>query len=168
MSATKKSVLLACLIALGLVLGYIENMLHFLPLYGLKIGFSNLVVLFALYALDAKSACCVGMLKAVLNGFLFAGLVSIVYSSLGILAALFGMIIAKKSGFFSEIGVSMAGSCLFQAGQILAACLVLQSNAPLYYLPYLWLGAVGCGLLSGILVRVVLKRFLIAGDRYYE
>lgn len=158
MSAIKKNMLSACLVALGLVLGYIENLIPaFIPLYGLKIGFSNLVVLYALFEMNGKQAFVIGILKSFLSGVLFSGLMSIAYSLPAILLATLGMRCIKNRKEFSEIGVSAVGSALFQVGQISAACVVLASFAPIYYLPYLLIGSVFCGILSGFLVGLVRK-----------
>ena len=75
MSATKKIVVCAILTALGIVLGYIENLFpQIIPLYGLKIGFSNLVVIYALYEFSIKYAISIGVAKSVLSGITFSGL----------------------------------------------------------------------------------------------
>lgn len=159
-SAIKKRLVCALLVTVGLLLGYLESVLFpVIPLYGLKIGFSNLPVLFALYYFNSKCAYAVGITKAVLNGLLFAGGMSILYSATGIVLSVFVMSALKKINNLSVYGVSVAGSALFQVGQIIVACMVLQSYAPLYYLSYLLFGSVICGLICGGVVWIVLRHF---------
>ena len=160
MSVTKKNVLCAVLVACGLILGYVENMFPpVIPLYGLKIGFSNLVVIYSLYILNTKRALAIGVIKAVLCGLLFSGLMSIAYSMLGIIFSVFSMHTVKKfQNFMSEIGVSVIGSATFQVGQIVVACVFLKNIAPIYYLSYLLIGSVPCGIISGSIVRMIKNR----------
>lgn len=161
-SATKKTLFSALLVTLGLVLGYVENMfLPIIPLYGLKIGFSNIVVICAVYQSGFKNALAIGVLKAFLSGVFFSGLMSIAYGVTGILFSVFAMNLIKNKSSFSEVGVSVLGSGMFQIGQVLVACAVLNSAAPLYYLSYLLIGSVPCGIVSGLLVHILRKRFKI-------
>ena len=153
MSAIKKNLLCAFLVTLGLILGYLEQTFLPLPFYGLKIGLSNLPVIFVLYYLGIGYAYTTGILKAILSGLLFSGVMSIFYSFFGIIFAVSGMGFVKKSGKCSAIGVSVAGSSLFQVGQVAVACIILSSKAPLYYLAYLLIGSVFCGVISGILIK---------------
>lgn len=169
MSVTKKSLVCALLVTVGLVLGYIESVVFpIVPLYGLKIGFSNLSVLFALYCFDAKSAYTVGVIKAMLNGLLFSGSMSIFYGATGIVLAVFGMCVLKKTNQCSVYGVSVIGSALFQIGQIIIACLILKSYAPFYYLSYLLIGSVPCGLISGGIVWLIGKHTRLFKEFIYE
>lgn len=169
MSVTKKSLVCALMVTVGLVLGYIESTLFpITPFYGLKIGFSNLSVLFVLYCFGVKYACAVALVKATLSGLLFSGTMSIFYSATGIIFAVFGMFLLKKANRFSIYGVSVAGSALFQVGQILIACLMLKSYAPFYYLAYLLIGSVPCGLISGGIVWIIGKHTRLFKEFIYE
>lgn len=155
-SVTKKTLFSALLVTLGLVLGYVENVfLPAMPLYGLKIGFSNLVVIYALYETGIKSALMVGVLKAIISGLLFSGIVSIAYGVAGIILSVFSMKLVKSCPWFSETGVSVMGSAAFHVGQIIVACTLLKSFAPVYYLAYLLIGSVFCGIVSGTLIHIL-------------
>lgn len=169
MSAIKKNLTCACLVTIGLILGYIESAFFpVIPLYGLKIGFSNLAVLVALFAFGAKYALGVGLLKAVLGGFLFSGAMSIFYGAVGISFAVLGMCMLMKIGKCSILGISVLGSGLFQLGQIAVACFFLQSFAPLYYLSYLLIGSVPCGLICGGVSWIVGKQTRLFKEFLYE
>lgn len=169
MSATKKNLTCACLVTVGLILGYIESTFFpVIPLYGLKIGFSNLAVLVALFAFGAKYALGVGLLKAVLSGFLFSGAMSIFYGAVGISFAVLGMCMLMKTGKCSILGISVLGSSLFQVGQIAVACCFLQSSAPLFYLSYLLIGSVPCGLLCGGIAWLIGRKTRLLKEFIYE
>lgn len=155
-SVTKKTLFSAILVTVGLILGYIENIFFpVIPLYGLKIGFSNLVVIYALYETKIKNALVIGVVKAILSGLLFSGVMSVLYSVAGIMLSVLLMHFAKKISFLSEFGVSILGSAAFQVGQTAVACLLLKSSAPVYYLAYLLIGSTFCGAVSGTLIHIL-------------
>ena len=160
MSATKKNMLCAFLVAVSIVLGYVEFLLPtIIPIYGLKIGFSIFPLLYAFFELSAKRALIIGIIKALLNSILFSGLMSFLYSLTGIIFTVAGMyILYSVFNSFSEIGVSVLGSALFQLGQVLTATLILKSIAPVLYLPYLLLGSIVCGIFSGTVIKILRTR----------
>ncbi len=161
MSRISKILLCACFVALSLVLGYLEFLIPALiPIYGLKIGFSNFPVIYAMYEISPKHAFIIGILKAVLSGILFSGLISSFYSLIGIIFSVLGMwvLYVFLKNLFTEIGVSVFGSWLFQIGQVFTASLLLKSFAPFYCLPYLLIGSILCGTISGIVIENLRKK----------
>lgn len=160
MSATKKNMLCAFLIAVSVVLGYVEFLFPpVIPIYGLKIGFSIFPLLYAFFELSPKSALIIGIIKSLLNSILFSGIMSFAYSFTGIIFAVAGMyVIYTVFDAFSEIGISALGSAMFQAGQVLAASLILKSVAPFIYLPYLLFGSIACGIFSGTVIKILRTR----------
>lgn len=67
----KKTVILGFLLALSLILSYIESLLPLaVGIPGLKLGLSNLVVVILLYLYGGREALAVNLLRIVLSGFL--------------------------------------------------------------------------------------------------
>ena len=64
----------------------------------------------------------------------------------------------KKTGLFSHIAVSVAGGVLHNAGQILMACILLETNIITYYLPVLILSGTLAGIVIGLLASVMVSR----------
>jgi len=58
----------------------------------------------------------------------------------------------------SPIGVSVTGAALHNTGQLLAACVLMQTAAVFSFLPVLLISAAVTGTLTGIAARIVLKR----------
>lgn len=152
--------LCAFLVAVSVVLGYVEFLIPpVIPVYGLKIGFSIFPLLYAFFELSPKRALIIGIIKAFLNSILFSGLVSFAYSLTGIIFTVAGMyILYSLFKSFSEIGISVLGSALFQVGQVITAILILKSIAPLLYLPYLLFGSIACGVFSGTVIKILRTR----------
>jgi len=69
----------------------------------------------------------------------------------------------KRTNCFSMIGISMAGAVAHNIGQLLAASLLLQSSAVIYYLPVLLLTGIPTGILTGFLLNSLLEHDKTSG-----
>ena len=146
------------LIALACVLGYIEALIP-LPLpVGVKLGLANLMTLVALYTVGGRGAAMVSLVRIILVGFTFGNMGSMLYSLAGGVFSLLIMILAKKSGWFSQIGVSVLGGVFHNIGQLTVAALVTETGGVFVYLPFLLVGGVVAGVLIGILGGIMVER----------
>jgi len=146
------------LIALACVLGYIEALIP-LPLpVGVKLGLANLMTLVALYTVGGRGAAMVSLVRIILVGFTFGNMGSMLYSLAGGVFSLLIMIMAKKSGWFSQIGVSVLGGVFHNIGQLTVAALVTETGGVFVYLPFLLVGGVVAGVLIGILGGIMVER----------
>ena len=100
---------------------------------------------------------CVNLLRIFLSGFLFGNLFMIIYSLAGAFSSFFAMLFLKKTGKFSEEGVSMAGGVFHNLGQLALAFFVLRTAGIWIYLPVLMLSGLGSGWLIGGLAGRMLK-----------
>ena len=156
---TRKVVHMGMLIALAMVLSFIESQIPaFIAVPGLKLGLANIAVVFALYRLGFREALGVSLIRVVLSAILFGSVVSGLYSAAGAILSLAGMALLKKTGFFGTVGVSVSGAVLHNLGQIGIACLILRTQALVYYLPFLILSAVAAGVVIGIVSAVLVER----------
>ena len=155
---------LALLVAVGMILSYIESLVPpLVAVPGVKLGLSNIATVFALYALGVPSAVSVSLLRVCLSALLFGNSVSFIYSLSGAVLAILFMALLRKVGLFSAVGVSVVGGVAHNAGQVLAAVLVMENAAISYYLIPLavsgTLAGVAVGIAAGILV-VKLKKHI--------
>ena len=156
---TRKIARMGLLVALAMILSYVESLIPaFVAVPGVKVGLANIVVIFALYTLGPVEALTVSLLRVILSSFLFGSVLSLLYSLSGALLSLGGMIVMKKLKIFSTLVVSVTGGVLHNVGQILVACLVLETDVLLYYLPVLILSGVITGAVIGIIASLVIKR----------
>jgi len=160
--STKQLVTLSALVAVAMILSYIESMIPaFVAVPGVKMGLSNIATVFALYALGWQYAICVSVVRVFLSALLFGNFVSLIYSLSGAALALALMILLKKLDRFSSVGVSVAGGVGHNAGQIIAACIVMENTAiSLYIIPLIISGTLSgivIGLVAGNLVERVKK-----------
>lgn len=147
------------LTALGLIIGYIEFLIPIpLGIPGVKPGFANIVIVWALYSLGPWEALMINGMRILLSGFLFGNFSMILYSLAGAAVSFLCMCLAKKSGLFSMTGVSMIGGVMHNMGQLLVAMAVLETVSLVYYGPVLLAAGVITGLLIGIVTGEVKKR----------
>ena len=64
----------------------------------------------------------------------------------------------KKTGRFTEIMVSVTGGILHNIGQIAMACLILETAALRYYLPFLLVSGIIAGVVVGLVSAVLVQR----------
>ena len=156
---TEKTAQLGLLTALALIAGYIELLIPMpVGIPGVKPGLANLVVVWALYALGPYEALAVNGMRILLSGFLFGNLSMILYSLAGAAMSFVCMYLAKKSGAFTILGVSIVGGVTHNVGQLLVAMAVLETKSLIYYGPVLLAAGLVTGAVIGMLAGEVEKR----------
>jgi heptaprenyl diphosphate synthase len=145
--------------ALAMILSYVESLLPlFWGIPGVKLGLANSMSLTILYLMGVPAAFLISFIRIVLTGFLFGNAFSIVYSLAGALLSLTVMILLKKTGVFSMVGISMAGGIAHNIGQIIVAIFLVENLNLLYYLPVLLIAGAATGFVIGLLSREILRR----------
>ena len=156
---TKKIAVLALSIALAMILSFVESQIPaFVAIPGVKIGLANIAVVFVLYKLGWKEAVLISLVRVFMVSVLFGTAVSLFYSVAGAALSLTGMVLLKRTGLFSTVAVSVTGGVLHNVGQILMACLLLETNVIVYYLPFLILSGVIAGVVIGVVAAIMVKR----------
>lgn len=156
----KKISRLSMLIALSVVIGIIES---YIPIFtgiipGLKLGLSNIVIIYVLYTYGFKDAIYVSIVRVILVGILRTGLFTIpfFFSLTGAIFSIVTMYLVKKIKIFSIIGVSILGSLSHSVGQILIGIILINKNI-IYYFPYLLIFSIPTGIVVGIISKKLLK-----------
>lgn len=150
----------ALLSAIALVLGWVERMIPISGIPGVKLGLGNLVLLYALYLMDRKSAALLMLIKVFLSGFLFgSSLWTILISLGGGACSLLAMILLKCIPRLDIVFVSVGGAIFHILGQLLV--IILAQMAPwsfiLFYMPILGAASILTGILTGIVAKYALK-----------
>ncbi len=156
---TKKVAYGGLFLALALVASYIETLIPInLGIPGVKLGLANGVVMVLLYMVSAKQAYALSISRIILSGFLFGNLMMIAYSMAGGLLSLTVMVLLKRFGGFSPVGVSVAGGVAHNLGQLIVAMLVLETSRLAYYFPVLLISGTIAGILIGIISGELIRR----------
>ncbi len=156
------------LISLSLILFTVESLLPplFLP-PGAKFGLANVVTLIALYLLSDVDALIILSARIFLAG-MFAGSPTVIAFSLsGGFLSLAAMILLKRTGKFSIVGISAAGGFFHNVGQILVAIFFMSNEKIFYYLPILGACGVLIGITIGLLSKEIMKKLPIFSSRSF-
>ena len=155
---TKQITQLGLLLSISLVLGYLESLLPVIvAVPGVKLGIANIVTMLVLYNMGGKQAFLIMLLRVVIAGFLYSGVAGILYSFMGGVCCIVVMTWLRRVPIFSILGVSMIGAVFHNAGQIMAAVLVMENTDVIYYLPLLCISGVLSGLSVGFLSHFLIK-----------
>lgn len=158
-SLARKISFTAMLSLLALGLSYIESLIPPLTAFpGIKLGLANIAIIFTLYKFGFKSAISVSIIRVLLTFLLFGSVISLAYSFSGAFLSLPVMYIMKKSGKFSEIGVSVSGAITHNTAQILVAILLFSTAEIAYYLPFLIISAIISGIFIGIISALTVRK----------
>ncbi len=160
MNKTKKTALLGILVALAMILSYIDSIIPLLPAVpGVRLGLANAVSVFLLYSYSAPAALAVTAVRVILTGVLFYGNVyHIAYGLSGALLAFAVMLLLKRTGRFSETGVSIAGGVCHNTGQVCCAVLLTSTPEIFSYLPVLFISGAVSGACIGLVSSIIIKR----------
>ena len=155
---TRRVALCGLLIAMMLVLGFVESRIPInVGVPGIKLGLSNGVLIFAVYMLELPTAWMLMALKVVLSGLLFGGFNTIMYALAGGVLSMLCMSLLSRVKGMHPITVSMAGGVAHNVGQVALAMIILQTPQLLYYMAVLMLVGLACGALTGIVASSVMK-----------
>lgn len=153
----KKAAQTAVLLAVALILGFLENLLP--PVFPMlpyaKIGLGNAAVLLALIWLGVPYAAVILVLKCVVIG-LFSGAPTMILYSLGggVLSFLI-MAVLLKLGANGVPAISAAGGVMHNVGQILVAIAFTGTAGIAVLLVYLALFGLVAGAVIGVIVYFV-------------
>ncbi|HNW85705.1 MAG TPA: Gx transporter family protein [Candidatus Limiplasma sp.] len=157
MNKTGKLTLAAILIAVMIVLGYLESLLPVSAVPGIKLGLSNCVLLISLYWLGVAVSFEIMVVKVVLLGFLFGNPMMILYSLAGGALSLTVMSLLQSLKGVSPIGIGVAGGVTHNIGQVAVAMLILQTPSLIYYLGILMPVGAGMGFLTGSVAKILMR-----------
>ncbi len=161
----KRLCTLALMIALAFAFSYLESLIPFnFGIPGIKLGIANLVVIIALYTMNAKDALFISIIRILLSGLAFSGPFAMIYSLIGGLLSFSVMFVAEKSNKFSPIGVSALGGTVHNFGQILVAAVVMRTYRIIYYFPILMIVGLVTGIVNGVIADIIIKRIAKTGD----
>ena len=150
----------ALLTALAMALSWLESLV---PLAGavppgVKLGLTNLVVIFALYRMSLRDAAAISLVRVVLVAFTFGNSYSFAYSLAGAALSLAVMALLKRSGKFSLLGISVAGAVSHNIAQVLVAMAVMETARLAWYLPVLLVSGIAAGVCVGAAGALIVKR----------
>ncbi len=158
MSRGKAAALRGVLIALAMILSYIESFIPIgIAIPGVKLGLANIVTIYALERLGTRDALVISLLRVFLSAMLFGNPAMMVYGLAGAVFSILMMSLVKKLPFFGRIGISVTGAVSHNLAQCAAAALLLRNAKVFHYLPVLLISGIIAGIVIGTISAVILK-----------
>ena len=147
------------LISLAFLFSYIETLF---PVYlgapGIKLGLANLGTVVGLYTVGNGGTALINGVRILLANLTFGSLFGMLYSLSGAVFSMFLMIVCKKRGWFSIVGISVIGGIGHNIGQLFIAAFVVQTIGVFSYLPVLLIAGTIAGSLIGLLGGMIVER----------
>jgi heptaprenyl diphosphate synthase len=135
------------------------------PVPGMKLGLTNLVVAAILYLYSWREAIVISVLRVVVLGFLFGNMFSIVYGLSGAVLSLAVMAVLKATDKFSIVGVSCGGGVAHNTAQVIMATIMVTGFPWNWYLPILMIAGLIAGFLIGIADAIIIPRITLGSIR---
>lgn len=165
LSRNKRIALRGILIALAMILSYIESFIPFSSAVpGIKIGLANIVTIYALNRLGVKDTIIISLLRIFLSSLLFGNMAMMVYSISGALFSILIMTLAARIPQLGIMGISVAGAVSHNIAQCAAASVLLRNASVMHYLPVLLISGVAAGAVTGVVSAAVLKKISYSYD----
>ena len=157
---TRKLTTLSMLTAIALTIFMVEAQIPPLtPVPGIKMGLSNIITVFIVFAMGPKEAAAVLFVRIFL-GAVFAGNFStILYSGAGGLLAILATIGLRKILTHQQLWVAGAIGAIFHStGQMAVAVAVTGTPGILVYLPMMIVCSIITGVFTGLCAQLLLNR----------
>jgi heptaprenyl diphosphate synthase len=156
---TKSLVLTGLLFAVAIVVAILEGMLPPIPvpIPGVKIGLSNIVVMYVVFFLGAKQAYGIAVLKSffvLITRGAIAGALSLTGGLLSITVMLLLMYFTNKKASYAI--TSIFGAISHNIGQFIVISLIYTGTSVWFYLPLLIVAGVVTGLLTAGILKIIL------------
>lgn len=158
MVKTKKLITLSLLLALALVLNYLETFIPPpAPVPGMRLGLANIITLAAVVLYGRREGAAVLLLRIVMGGIFAGGGVHFIYSlSGGVLsfAAVALLYPALKRNLWV---LSVISALAHNIGQVAAAALLTNTSYVFWYILPLTASGIVCGAFTGLAADFVSK-----------
>lgn len=158
--STKKLTELALLTAIALTIFLIELQIpNPFPIPGVKLGLANIVTIYAIYHYRAGEVFLLILTRIVLGALFSGNLVALLYSLVGGLLCLIG-IIPLRHVIPADVlwSVSVLGAVFHNIGQISMAILLTRTPEIAAYFPVLLISGCCAGMFTGLCAQLLIKR----------
>ena len=157
---TKKLVLLALLDAIALTIFMVEAQIPALvPIPGIKIGLSNIVTVFTVFAIGPWEGAAVLFVRIFLGAVFAGNFSSILYSGAGGLCAILVTMLLRKILTQRQLWVAGSlGAVAHSIGQMAMAIMVTGTPSIAVYLPIMIACSIITGLFTGLCAQVLINR----------
>ena len=157
---TKKLVVLALLDAIALTIFMVEAQIPALvPIPGIKLGLSNIVTAFTVFAIGPLEGAAVLFVRIFLGAVFAGNFSSILYSGAGGLCAILVTMLLRKLLTSKQLWVAgCLGAVAHSIGQMAMAIFVTGTPSIAVYLPVMIVCSILTGLFTGLCAQILVNR----------
>lgn len=157
---TRRLTTMALLSAVALTIFMVEAQIPALvPIPGIKLGLSNIVTVYAVYALGAKEGALILFVRIFLGAMFSGNFGTIFYSAGGGALAILATIGLKFILNENQLWIAgCLGAVAHSIGQMVVAVLITDTPSLLIYLPVLILCSIFTGIFTGLCAQLLVKR----------
>ena len=155
----KRLALMGLLFALAMALSFLESLLPALPMLppGIRLGLSNIVTMYALFALGPVSGYTIAVLKSLFVLLTRGAVAAAMSASGGIASVTVMLLLSLLPGIRRQyLLLSVFGGAAHNVGQLIAARFIISNPYVWYYLPVLLAAGLLMGAITGMALRVVM------------
>ena len=163
---TKKLVLLALLSAIALTIFMIEAQIPALvPIPGIKLGLSNIVSVFTVFAIGPWEGAAVLFVRIFLGAVFSGNFSSILYSAAGGICAIAITMLLRRILSKKQLWVAgCLGAIAHSVGQMAMAVLVTGTPSIAIYLPVM----IACGIVTGLFTGLCAQLLVNRGGKLWK
>ncbi len=157
---TKKLTLMALLTAIALTIFMVEAQIPaIVPLPGVKLGLSNIVTVFAVFALGPREAAAILFCRIFLGAVFAGNFSSIFYSAAGGTLAILVTILLRRILTNQQLWVAGSlGAVAHSVGQVCMSIVITGTPGIIVYLPPLAGISIVTGLFTGLCAQFLVNR----------
>jgi len=163
---TKKLVLLALLSAIALTIFMVEAQIPALvPIPGIKLGLSNIVTVFTVFAIGPWEGAAVLFVRIFLGAVFSGNFSSILYSAAGGICAIAITMLLRRILSKKQLWVAgCLGAIAHSVGQMAMAVLVTGTPSIAIYLPVM----IACGIVTGLFTGLCAQLLVNRGGKLWK
>lgn len=164
MKNTKRLTLTALLCAVALLLSFIEGMFVFIPQFpGVKVGLSNIAVMFAVFCLNRKTAFSLSILKSLFSLLTRGAMAGLLSLSGGVASVTVMILLSKCFKGTSVASISVFAALTHNIAQFGVISLVYAPISMLPYLPLLIVSGIVFGVVNAVFLHGIRPALLRLG-----
>lgn len=150
----------ALLTGLALIIFSIEAALPALsPVPGIKLGLSNIITVYAMFAIGPRDALAILCARILLGAFVTGNVSALMYSAAGGALCYLIMLLLRRILSSKQVWIaSVIGAAFHNLGQILVAVAITRTVGLLAYLPVLLVSGMIAGLFTGLCGQMLASR----------
>lgn len=150
----------ALLTGLALIIFSIEAALPALsPIPGIKLGLSNIITVYAMFAIGPRDALAILCARILLGAFVTGNVSALMYSAAGGALCCLSMLLLRRILSSKQIWIaSVIGAAFHNFGQVLVAVAITRTVGLFAYLPVLMASGMIAGLFTGLCGQMLASR----------